>query len=113
MVGEALGRDPCADPFDDETAHLDDPVAPVQVRLDAIADRDRRGRLAGLAVHLDVAAADGLRGVGSRLRETDGVKPLVETDGFDVASVVIRIERSPGALEQHPRGDRIILVWSG
>ena len=87
LVEVALDGDRRTDPLGDQALHDDDPLPAPDQRLDPVPDRDSGRRLDRLAVHGDVPAPNGFRCVTSGLREPDGVKPLVDTNGFDRASV--------------------------
>lgn len=87
MVHVALPGDGGADPLLQELLDDHDPPPLVQVRLDAITELDRGGRLDRLAVDVDVSGAARRRSLGSRLGEPDGVQPLVDADGVDAASL--------------------------
>ena len=84
MIDEAVGRDGGADALRDHSADLDDPLPVVQSRGDPVTHRDRCRRLGRAPVDLHVSAPDRGAGVGARLREPDGVQPLVDADGVDV-----------------------------
>ena len=87
MVGVALDGNGSADALLEEPLDDHDPPPLVQVRLDAITELNRRGRLDRLAVDVDVAAATRCRSLGSCLGEPDGVQPLVDADGVDAVSL--------------------------
>ncbi len=87
VVVEALCSDRCADAFGDHPRHHDHPLAPVDQRLDAVADADRCRRLGGLAVHPHVSTPAGSGGVGARPRDPDGVQPLIDAGGLDDSSL--------------------------
>jgi hypothetical protein len=56
VIHEALGGNRRADALVDESHDLDDPLAAVDVALDAVADAHRRRRLGSAPVHAYVAA---------------------------------------------------------
>ena len=87
MVGVALHGHRSPDALGHETSDDHDPPPLVQVRLDPIADLHRRSGLDRGAVDVDVPATARCCRLGARLRQPDGVQPLVDADLLDVVDV--------------------------
>jgi hypothetical protein len=79
VIDVALGRERCRDPRIDDPGHLDDPVAPVHVRLDAVADPDLGRRFGDPSVDAHVSTAAAGRRVGSGLVQPDRPQPTVDS----------------------------------
>jgi len=87
VVHVAIDSHRRTDTFGDGAFDDDDTPAPIQERLDPIARLHGCRRLGGFAVDVDMTASTGGRRVRSRLGETHGVEPLIDSNGVDQTSV--------------------------